>query len=551
MNFWNLRKPADYTKAKITQAQILNMKISNDNNIANARRLVALDLPPEEVPVDDGKTADQVQQDVALQESDCVANLLQLGFKYTDVQTIVAQLDADERLMFNSTYPAISQNIKAQYNIKLMSATSFIEYLQQYFTELNNSRGLGTLTSSFITNKFNVLIDSVAELNNIIPTADQFSFLRRTAIDIQRSLSSAEQAYYRPVLDRLALIEQHMPSDALMQQINRQMGAGGDSVLAFQTIQEIQTALQDMPTRDQMELLKSEIVDGNISNEGKLHAIQDMIGGISDSSLSLLELLNGDPMAISLQKPSSMQTPFGSTWTVRGKSIISSKDGYESRITIPSIKAGLLKAQTSGDTRSADFYNGLPKTITAIIAYIEATDTGGGKVPPTVNLKTESGIKVGKGINYTQEPKYKTFGKYIINWNKLIQDDIFNVKYPSGGAIPHFKPTRITDKFQDFLIDFVEKNGINSKLYDQDPEDEKRLFESVTTGAGVFHKLQLKKRKLDDDADQTRFEILRGELQSGNNSPIIQNELRKIIMKFINEKRITKTEGYEILLKLN
>ena len=459
MYYCNLQKPGDYAKAKMTQTQILNMKIANDMNISRARQLVTLQLPPEELPADDGLTTDEIQQNVALQESDCIKNLLLLGFKYADVQTIVAQLSADDRLMFNSTYPAISTNIKSQYNVKLMSATSFIEYLQQYFTELNNSKGLGALTSSFITNKFNVLIDSVADLQNIIPTSGQFSFLRRTMLDIQRSLTPGGQAHYQPVLERLIQLERHIPSDAVMQDINTQLGAGGNSVQAFQMMQNIQTALADIPTKDQFEDVLNEIQDGNITADEKLKSIEILISGLTDANIKMLESFDMNPLTPRLDKGSSgasLPTPFGTIWIVEGNKIRNVDDkGVKTKVTIAMIKEGAKHAKDTQNQSEIDFYSNLPKSIAEIIKYIEAQDAGG-KVPPTVNLKSASGLKVGTGINYTQEPKYKTFGKYIINWNKLVKDDILCVKYKSGGTIPHYKPTRITDKFQDFLVDFVE-----------------------------------------------------------------------------------------------
>jgi hypothetical protein len=78
------------------------------------------------------------------------------------------------------------------------------------------------------------------------------------------------------------------------------------------------------------------------------------------------------------------------------------------------------------------------------------------------------------------------------------------------------------------------------------------LFEKFATGAGIFHNLGL--RPVQDDNDKKnleRFEVLKGEWMAGNNSHELIRELRKIVIHFMEEGRLTKGQARELLLNLS
>ena len=161
-------------------------------------------------------------------------------------------------------------------------------------------------------------------------------------------------------------------------------------------------------------------------------------------------------------------------------------------------------------------------------------------------------LKIGKGILVEDQPVYRPMGKYLIHYGFLTNQDMLNVKYPSGGVIPQFKPTPISDIFKDFIIDLLDTGKANSRIYDQLPIDERKLFEKVATGAGIFHSLKLKKTITDTDRDENdRFNLLKGEYLAGNNSQKVLQELRRLVIKFMNDGRIHKTQGMNFLMELS
>lgn len=161
-------------------------------------------------------------------------------------------------------------------------------------------------------------------------------------------------------------------------------------------------------------------------------------------------------------------------------------------------------------------------------------------------------IKLGKGIAIQETPTYKEFGKYAIHMPQLEQQDILNVKYKSLGGIPKFKPFPISDIFRDFLLDILDGKRPSERVYLQIEPKERKAFEEIAIGAGVWNGLGLKRTTTDDDEeDRKRFEVLRGIFIAGNNNPQVTQELRKLVTKFINNGKMKRQQGLNLLMELS
>ena len=123
---------------------------------------------------------------------------------------------------------------------------------------------------------------------------------------------------------------------------------------------------------------------------------------------------------------------------------------------------------------------------------------------------------IGSGIAMEREPQYKQFGKYVIDWNKLRDEDILLVKYQCLGKIPNFKQVNITDIFKEFIVELVSSGKVNRRVYDMLGAKERHTFEQLAVSAGIFHKLDIKRcHEEQEDEDEKRFDILRGEVMAG------------------------------------
>lgn len=161
-------------------------------------------------------------------------------------------------------------------------------------------------------------------------------------------------------------------------------------------------------------------------------------------------------------------------------------------------------------------------------------------------------IKLGKGLSVKETPTYREFGKYAIHIPQLEDQDILNVKYKSLGGIPKFKPFPVSDIFRDFMLDVLDGKRPSERVYLQIEPKERKAFEEIAIGAGVWSGLGLKRTTTnEDEEDRKRFEVLKGIYTAGNNSPQVSQELRRLVTKFINEGKMKRQQGLNLLMELS
>lgn len=210
---------------------------------------------------------------------------------------------------------------------------------------------------------------------------------------------------------------------------------------------------------------------------------------------------------------------------------ISQKMAEEGRSRVPEITTG----------------QGLAKKVASKVMR-----TIGGELRNASTTSSLKKIKLGKGISVQETPTYKEFGKYAIHMPQLEQQDILNVKYKSLGGIPKFKPFAISDIFRDFLLDVLDGKRPSERVYLQIEPKERKIFEDIAIGAGVWTGLGLKRTTTnEDEEDAKRFEVLKGIYMAGNNSPQVSAELRRLVTKFINNGKMKRQQGLNLLMELS
>ena len=161
-------------------------------------------------------------------------------------------------------------------------------------------------------------------------------------------------------------------------------------------------------------------------------------------------------------------------------------------------------------------------------------------------------IIMGKGLAVKETPSYREYGKYAIHIPQLEQQDVLNVKYKSLGQVPKFKPLPVSDVFRDFILDLLDNGKPNPRVYTQIAPEERKFFEEMSIGAGVWNGLGLKRTTTSTDEEENkRFELLKGEYMAGNNNPRVITELRRLVVKMMNDGRIRKNQGVELLMELS
>ena len=170
-----------------------------------------------------------------------------------------------------------------------------------------------------------------------------------------------------------------------------------------------------------------------------------------------------------------------------------------------------------------------------------------------IKKKKKPTIKYGNGITIdTDAPAYVNFGKFIINTQKL-HENILRVLYGKSGInINTIKSTHISEDFKDLLMEIIEKNKFNERVFNRLVSSEKQLFGKLIKMAGLKSVLGIKSLSdPDNDEKLTRWAIVQGEIDAGNDSEKLKKEAKSLIYHFIKSGQITNAQANPILLSLS
>ena len=619
----NLRKSTDYDKAVQTQNQLLKIAIRNDANIANARKLAKTGAV-QPVPEQQTKSPQELAADTAKLEQDTTRQLLDLGFRYAEVQQIVPKLSVDDRVMFNLYYPSIRIDIEKKFNLKLLNVETFLEYLKQYFNNIKASKGVNPLASATLQDKFDVYTDNITDIVSLLPPPTLLQDLKDLVM-----VSAGKLGIY--VADEVAKIEdleRYLPSNPTFITAFQQIPQENQLVIG----REIQDVLRNLPSLKQFEKAVADLKSAQGRIDSALsRALQQSTRLVAGVSKNLVDDMNDiynevgalvppppppPPVPVPVvptpvvptttsKKPVSIVAKIGTDIPQISSLELSDKDVLK-RVDLTKRKNNVINLDTAAKikTLALDFKDinlwfigvfGAIPTYADLKDFVKRNDgqfvslpsakapppsssyssappppVKPAAVPPAIlsppssapttgvgvkrsepSVKRIKLKKIGKGLAVEEEPKYLEFGKFCIHAPQL-HNKVLNLKYQSLGNIPKYRPTSISDEFKDFIVMLLETGKAHHKTYDALPEEERKLFEKVAIGAGVFHKLGLKHTKTKEEQDEdTRFRVLKGEYGAGNNNPQLLRELRRMIVKFMNEGRIHKTEGTQLLLELS
>jgi len=594
-------KASDYSKGKITQDELIALQIANDANISAARKAIKMGEVKPLTPLESA-SPDELLADDAAQEATARSNLERIGFRPQEAAAITTNIRNDADLDFttlNSNFPAIETDVKKRFNPKLITPAFFIEYLKQYKQELDATNGLSTGGLGTISRNINALINSVAEIRTILPDAGQMNLLLRNVDRIR--LNTSQRALLDPILERIRDLQVALPSAVDYDRIERL-----NAVDRQQIIQELQTATADLPSKEQVNRILRSVEDGRQEAYTQLSALADSVDNQLKPNLDkiLREVREvGDIQSEVAFKLDQQRTQGTSGATGRpaklqewdGTSIIDTEGEWDtlnrqgkyafirSRVDLgETIKVKLGDAMYDVDVGFLN-RNGNVTTLNTIwkawVSQFASSSSSSGAAPAPAPKSSSSGatdssfasgstssgvaglfgkgirpptIKIGRGLSVKETPSYREYGKYAIHIPQLEQQDLLNVKYKSLGQIPKFKPIPVSDVFRDFILDLLENGKPNARVYTQIAPEERKFFEEMSIGAGVWNGLGLKRTTTSTDEEENkRFELLRGEYVSGNNNPKVISELRRLVVKMMSDGRIRKNQGLELLMELS
>jgi len=577
------RSPNVYAIAKATQDELLRAAVSNDANIARARKLVRLG-EVEKLSDRQSMSPEERLRDSGIQESEALSNLMRMGFRQQEASQIVVQLDRDERATLNGSYPEIKRDLETNYDVKLITPTFFLTYFRKFKDRLMASRGVRFYGSGSGEDS---LINSADELEELMPSYNQLSQLYALlsgdgygtqAIEYwMRNVSiNPNDVRTLPDVPRIQFIQEY--TDLLR-------ASGSISRNQMQTLLD-QWRFKSREEKDRDYLKISSI--GQYYVNGRINMDTKLLKLINESRNLPTDATQGRTLVPNTEASKN---------NIGDKTIVDDEEEEKESDMTPIKEVDLSSYKDYLYTQLGNYRRGdiewkdmkmsiesfgyeLPKGVgkakfmgapdTYIAQAVTAKDirdqTSSMPAPPrkeTPSKEDKEGdkegsgmrlprMKLGRGLSVKQTPSFREFGKYAINLSQLENNDKLIVKYKSLGPLPKFKPVSVSDLFRDFLLDIFENGKPNKRVFSQLDEDERRLFEDIATGAGLWSSFGLKRTTTSqEDIDDKDFELLRGEYLAGNNNPQVIIALRRLVVKMMTTNRLKKSEGMDLLMELS
>ena len=162
----------------------------------------------------------------------------------------------------------------------------------------------------------------------------------------------------------------------------------------------------------------------------------------------------------------------------------------------------------------------------------------------------------GKGLAHLVEapyekPKlYTQFGRYLINKPKLASS-ILSLRTPAGGMIRELPPQRMSPTLHSVVSTLVGSGLPSYEHISKLTDDDRDKLVEICRVCHIEVPSVPKSTNMDNEEKENyRFEVLKGELFAGNNSPKIVKEFKTLLLKFINRGKVPRREGHEILQNL-
>lgn len=149
-----------------------------------------------------------------------------------------------------------------------------------------------------------------------------------------------------------------------------------------------------------------------------------------------------------------------------------------------------------------------------------------------------------------KDKSYIPFGKYVLHKHKLT-GGILQVRTVKGGAIPKLPTLSISQSLGKIIKKMV---GGGLPTYDEMSalnEDEKNTLYKVFKLSNIDKADMLPSPdKTKEESEMNRFQILKGQIQAGNDNADLIKEFKCMLMRFISGGKIPRGQGMEIVCDL-
>ena len=160
------------------------------------------------------------------------------------------------------------------------------------------------------------------------------------------------------------------------------------------------------------------------------------------------------------------------------------------------------------------------------------------------------GVAVERKIDYSKGidplPKFAPIGNYFINLQKL-KDDIITCCRPNGKNVSEWKSIRVSLPLANVIRKLVNKGKPTFDEMSELNEEDKALFAEFIRKAKL--EIDIPSSKIDRE-DLSKFEIMKGQIASGQDNKEYIKEFKLLIVKLMHQGRLPKGQSKEMLMEL-
>lgn len=137
------------------------------------------------------------------------------------------------------------------------------------------------------------------------------------------------------------------------------------------------------------------------------------------------------------------------------------------------------------------------------------------------------------------------FGKYRINIKKLKQN-ILSVSTSKSHVMTHL----IGSEIQNLLLDYKDYGKFDLNLYHRLNKEQSLIMNDLLQRSGMDDVLRI---RVSEDEMKTlldRYELLRGQILAGQDAIEVRKELKHIVLKLVQLKKLPLRMAHDLLLDL-
>lgn len=511
-----------------------------------------------------------------------VRGKLQTIMSSSTASEVIEQIDSGDLVFLSQNIDAMLDTLKKMYSVGITDAEQFLSFYSKYMKKRLMTGGieLGLQQST----GDNIMLSLETIKDNAV-TVEQLKEIY-SAIERSRAFSARDNSEIRNSLEDIKLYIDLVGTQA-RDILKNQDKYDPNAIAALQEL--VNNLSQNMPTKDQIGIIMRRISamdNSNIADKREISAQLEKLRELIEQDDSFkIELQQLEELVRELagKEPVPKREP-------KKKEPIVSTEGIE---LIPKDKIEKstgkdLNRQIEQIYQQLEFKYGDPtqaKRVFKQLFGISKNEYKNANVARKIQTLSDNydlvvtEFRIGKvggaGLKkkiirgtglvraYTPKPaeidtttgieptaKYTQFGRFLIHKNKL-SDDIVSIRRPSGTFVVDFPSQRVSKNLGKVFRSII---GGGSPTFDDLNslnEEERVYLHKLSKSAQIQDKLNIPApKKDDDDKDIHRYELLKGQIMSGQDNKEMVKEFKILILKLSKKGLLPKGQVKDILIDL-